>query len=214
MDGIIVQKHNLGEKFTMENQTKETKLCKHCQTEISKKAKVCPNCKKKQGGKIKWVIIVIVVLAIIGSIAGGNDEEGNVKNMVESSQSTANKKNEENSTSTYSDEKDVVEYVEITSTDLINSFNENQVKCKQEYDSKMLKVTGTVTSIGTDVLNQVYVCLGSDEEFTIIGIQCYAKDKDVENKIAELKEGDVITVTGKGECGSLSFSLKKAEIVE
>ena len=30
----------------------ETKVCKHCQTEIPKKAKVCPNCRKKQGGLI------------------------------------------------------------------------------------------------------------------------------------------------------------------
>ena len=29
---------------------KETKVCKHCQSEIPAKAKVCPNCRKKQGG--------------------------------------------------------------------------------------------------------------------------------------------------------------------
>lgn len=56
----------------MEN---ETKLCKHCQTEIPKKAKVCPNCRKKQGGKLKWIIIAIVVIAIIGSVAGSGDDE-------------------------------------------------------------------------------------------------------------------------------------------
>ncbi len=47
--------------------TNETKLCKHCQTEIPKKAKVCPNCRKKQGGKLKWIIIAIVVIGIIGA---------------------------------------------------------------------------------------------------------------------------------------------------
>ena len=52
----------------------ETKLCKHCQTEIPKKAKVCPNCKKKQGGVAKWIVIAIVVVLLIGSI-GGSDED-------------------------------------------------------------------------------------------------------------------------------------------
>lgn len=50
------------------------KLCKYCRTEIPWEAKICPNCKKKQGGKVKWVIIGIVAIAIIGSVAGGNDD--------------------------------------------------------------------------------------------------------------------------------------------
>ena len=37
------------EDYEMEN---ETKLCKHCKSEIPKGAKVCPNCRKKQGGTI------------------------------------------------------------------------------------------------------------------------------------------------------------------
>lgn len=107
-----------------------------------------------------------------------------------------------------------IEYVEVTSTELIAAYNENQVKCKQDYGDKDIKVTGTVMNVGTDVLDNVYVCLGSDTEFTLVGIQCYAKDEDTESKIAELKEGDVITVVGKGSCGSLSFTVKKAEIIE
>lgn len=52
----------------------ETKLCKHCQTEIPKKAKVCPNCRKKQGGAAKWIIIAIIVLFIIGAATGGTND--------------------------------------------------------------------------------------------------------------------------------------------
>lgn len=54
--------------------TNETKLCKHCQTEIPKKAKVCPNCRKKQGGIVKWIVIAVVVLVVIGAAAGGKDD--------------------------------------------------------------------------------------------------------------------------------------------
>lgn len=105
------------------------------------------------------------------------------------------------------------DYIEITSSELIDTYNENQVKCKQLYDGKKLMVTGSVLNVGTDILNQVYVCLDHDTEYVFVGIQCYAKDNETENKIAELKEGDVITVIGNGECGSLSFAIKDAEIL-
>ena len=43
----------------------ELKPCKYCQTAIPKKAKVCHNCKKKQGGKAKWIIIILIALCFI-----------------------------------------------------------------------------------------------------------------------------------------------------
>ena len=52
-----------------------TKLCKHCKTEIPAGAKVCPNCKKKQGGIVKWIIIGVVAIAVIGSAAGNSDSK-------------------------------------------------------------------------------------------------------------------------------------------
>ena len=56
-------------------EVKETKICKHCQTEIPKKAKVCPQCRKKQGGIVKWVVIGIVVFGLFGSCLGGSEED-------------------------------------------------------------------------------------------------------------------------------------------
>lgn len=107
-----------------------------------------------------------------------------------------------------------VEYIVISSTDLIACFKENQVNCKNLYDNKNLEVSGTVEDIGTDIRGDVYVCLGSDTDHTFVGIQCYAKDKATEDIIATLKKGDVITVRGKGDCGSLSFEIEKAEIAQ
>ena len=52
---------------------KDTKLCKHCKTEIPKDAKVCPNCRKKQKGIGKWIAIAVVVItkviAIVDNLA-------------------------------------------------------------------------------------------------------------------------------------------------
>ncbi len=50
------------------------KRCKYCQEEINVKAKVCPKCGRKQSGK-KWLIIlgVVVLIGVIASSMGGND---------------------------------------------------------------------------------------------------------------------------------------------
>ena len=71
----------------------ETKKCKHCQTEIPKKAKVCPNCHKKQGGIVKWIVIVVAVIVVIGAIASGGD------NQNKGSDSNPTKKGESQNTS-------------------------------------------------------------------------------------------------------------------
>lgn len=64
----------------------KTKKCKHCKSEIPADAKVCPQCRKKQGGgKLKWVAIIIVILAVIGAVAGGGGKSDEPKKVDNSS---------------------------------------------------------------------------------------------------------------------------------
>lgn len=66
----------------------KTKCCKYCKTEIPANAKVCPQCRKKQGGgKVKWVIIGIVVVGIIGA-AVGNNQDKKVKDVTPAKDNT------------------------------------------------------------------------------------------------------------------------------
>lgn len=58
----------------MDNKQMETKTCKYCMMQIPKKAKICPNCKKKQSHIATWVIIGIIVFIIFMAMIGGNSE--------------------------------------------------------------------------------------------------------------------------------------------
>lgn len=68
---------------------KETKICKHCQSEIPAKAKVCPNCRKKQGGMGCLGVILLVVgiliflFAFIGMMGGSDSNDKNPQKVGE-----------------------------------------------------------------------------------------------------------------------------------
>lgn len=68
----------------------KTKKCKHCKSEIPADAKVCPQCRKKQGGgKLKWVAIIIVVLIVISvATSGGGTKEKQSADINKSSGTT------------------------------------------------------------------------------------------------------------------------------
>ena len=60
----------------MENKENEVKKCKHCQSDIPKKAKICPNCRKKQGkNKLLIILGVVVLLAVLAGVGGSGDKE-------------------------------------------------------------------------------------------------------------------------------------------
>ena len=80
------------------------KKCKYCKSEIDKKAKVCPNCRKTQGSSIVRIIIgVIIGLIIIAAIASGSG-----------SSNTTEEKFDYEITSQYADEYGFSYYVEGT----------------------------------------------------------------------------------------------------
>lgn len=76
-----------------QTQQKPTKKCKHCKSDIQFDAKVCPQCRKKQGGGcLKPILICIVVLCVLGAIAGMSENKPKkVTSQNESTEQEADK---------------------------------------------------------------------------------------------------------------------------
>ena len=87
------------------------KKCKHCQSEIDDKAKVCPNCRKKQTNPvIKAICIFFGIMLVFGGLAtifGGTDTETTVKED-EGCYMTIEKFNQINTGMTYEEVKNVI----------------------------------------------------------------------------------------------------------
>lgn len=97
------------------------KKCKYCQTEIAKKAKVCPNCRKKQSHIVRWIILGVLAVIIIGAIAGGGDKEDFQKEYKQSDVVTykdveysITKVEKTKGSNEYFQAKDGYEYVKVT----------------------------------------------------------------------------------------------------
>lgn len=176
-------------------ETKETKICKHCQTEIPKKAKVCPNCRKKQGGIGKWIAIAVVVLLIFGFTAGGGDDSSNV--------GTENK----------NEEPINIEYISVTIDEMSKELEENAVVAYDKYKDQYLEITGTLSTIDSE---GSYISLYPDEGFLVQGVQCFIENDEQLEIVKGFKKGEKVTVRGKcTEVGEiLGFTLYIDEIVQ
>lgn len=82
-DENMLNQNNENNLYNTKGPTQKMKTCKYCQMEIPKKAKICPNCRKKQSGKLKWIVIVVVIIIIIAAIAGSGDDDTDIKKTGE-----------------------------------------------------------------------------------------------------------------------------------
>ena len=191
--------------------TKETKLCKHCQTEIPKKAKVCPNCKKKQSKK-GWIIIAVVVVVIIAAAsAGGNSDSSSSTGKSETKPNTTEVKNEtsvtDNEESAVEEEpvaeepvveEEVKEYVTCTAQDLVDALSQNALKASKTYKEQYIEVTGYFSTV--DSSGDYFTIDAGSDDWSMTNIQCFIGD-DLVDKVAELTKEQPVTV--KGYCSDV-----------
>ena len=163
----------------MEN-NKNLKTCKVCEKEIAKNAKVCPHC----GAKIKkafykkpWFIILAVIIVIAAISSGGKDE---------------NKGSDVNDTSAV---ETSIEYVKYDVSEMVSDLEENALKAEKKYNNQYVEITGKLSNIDS---KGAYISLDPlNKDFNFINVQCFTKNDEQVNKIAEMSKGDIVTLKGK-----------------
>ncbi len=186
--------------------TEKTKKCKYCKTEIPADAKVCPQCRKKlKGGKLKWVVLIILAGAIIGAVAGGSDSGS------DKSAATATSSEKKEADTKQKEEATPIEYTVVSVNDMMDDLNNNAMGASDKYKGQYLEITGKLTNIDA---SGKYINLMADGDFEIIGVQCNIKNDEQKSKVASLTKGDTVTLKGKctdvGEV--LGYSLDIDEI--
>lgn len=102
--------------------------------------------------------------------------------------------------------------IQITATDLLAAYEENQVNADNQYKGKLLEVTGIIDDIGKDILDDVYITVNDGDEYSFTSVQCFFKDKGEIEKVTGLKSGSEITIIGKCDGELFNISLKDCKI--
>ena len=173
--------------------------------------------------KVIWIVVgVIAGLMVLGSIANKNeggqptnntsvsDNSQNVETNVQDEPAENNADNEQSAKMSEYD-KMLAEAVEVSWTTMLDDYEANPISADSTYKDKILMVTGEVSDIGREIMQQPYVEFEAD---FLKGVRL-TFDKSEEDAISSLAKGDTISVIGKctGELITGTVALNDCYIV-
>ena len=176
--------------------------CKVCGKEISKGAK-CPNCGKDSRcfvsrHKVLTVIGGLVIIGALGSVTGGNSNN-KISDNKQTSVSVENSDSKQTSVSNENSNKKQMEpELNISASELINAYKENEVKADKMYKGKIVEVNGIVDGIDSGIDDKAIVRLSDGDEFSFDNVQCCIDDEN-QDKACELKKGENVIIIGKAD---------------
>ena len=175
--------------------------CKVCGKEISKGAK-CPNCGKDSRcfvsrHKVLTVICGLVIIGALGSVTGGNSNN-KISDSKQTSVSVEDSNKQTNVSTENSNKKQMEPELNISATELINAYKENEIKADKMYKGKIVEVNGIVDAIDSGIDDKAIVILSDGDEFSFDNVQCCIDDEN-QDKACELKKGENVTIIGKAD---------------
>lgn len=84
--------------------------------------------------------------------------------------------------------------VQVTSSQLVAAYVANEVAADKLYKGRTVEVSGSIRSIGKDVMDEMYVCLDSDD--LIRATQCFF-DKSHEDALSKMSKGQFVRIVGR-----------------
>lgn len=180
------------------------KACKECGKEISSGAKKCPNCGKDQRSwfakhKVITAILVLVVLGVIGSMAGGDGDKAPASSGVGNSQPAA------------STQQPKAAPMVVTADKLMEDLRSNALNASTNYKGKYVEVTGQLSNIDSN--GKYFSITPMNDSFAIIGVMCYITENQ-KATVAKFTNTQKVTVIGTiSDVGEvMGYSLKVESI--
>lgn len=143
-----------------------------------------------------WVLIILVGVGLIGTI-GDSDSL---------SSDTAG----ERTTASVREESVLI----VTAFKMAADYKANEVAADAKYKGKLVEISGTVDTIGKDVIDTPFIAFATENQYEIINrIQCMFGSNDVE-VLSSISKGQKITLRGKVSGALGNIIVKDCEIVK
>lgn len=156
----------------------------------------------------KWLSIVIVLIVVIGVIpmvvGCGTDDPAKT-----GSDTAATAATEEETTK--AEEKTL----SISAKELFEAYDDNEVKADEKYKGKMMKISGTISDIGKDIMDESYITLkSSSSSYEVLSVQCMFSDETEAKKLGDLKKGDKVKIIGECDGVTINVLIKDCKIIK
>lgn len=144
-----------------------------------------------------WVIVVIVLLSIIGSGDSSKNNQSPQQNITNTKQVQQTQPEQ---------------LIRVTALQLATDYEANEVSADSKYKNKLVEVTGTIKTIGKDIMDQPYVSLEGNPS-TLTDIQCMF-DKSNQTQLESLKKDTKIILSGSVDGKLMNILIKDCSIVK
>ena len=176
----------------MSNKRKEKlKTCPVCGKEMAAGAKACPSCGAKNKKPIYrrwwfWVLVVLVIAAV-GSAMGSEDNGGTDTPQQETTGTPESGAGQA--------EEPAVTYTAYSVGQLMDDLDSNALKAESTYQDQYVELTGRLNVIDSE--GDYISIVPQDDQFAILGVQCYLQTEEQRQQVLEMQIDQVITVRGQ-----------------
>jgi len=177
--------------------------CKQCGTEVANNAATCPQCGAKVPRGMSTGKILLLIFGGLGVCFFGTCMVGAV-GMARSKPGGAGSSSGASSTAAAS-----ARYVDIHT--LLSEYADNQVRADSTFKGRYVQIDGVVNDVRRDVLNTIYVTLGSSQ-LEVLQVQCFFNEGQAK-RAASLSRGSRVSVRGRVDGMLMNVLMKDCEFL-
>lgn len=163
--------------------------CKQCGGDMASNAAACPKCgaPPPRGLSLGKLLMLgvggFMALCFFGTCVSGIGAAARKSGGGTASAAAAEKKPEATPTA-----------VEIRK--LLAEYSDNEVRADSTFKGQFIQTTGIVDDVKKDIMDSIYVTLGTGRQFEIPQVQCFFDDAHAK-EAAALSKGTRVTVRGR-----------------